>query len=160
MIVPSVIRRKHSSLENVLQQLRQEVQETVQGFCDDHFGFAYSGRLKTLESLAEKIETGRYAKWTDLDDLFGCCVIIPSLNHEPECFEFLRNAFIEVNTRNRTASKKPPDVFRFEATRFVGRLRHIPPNDPNDPLFSTCFEVQVRTAFEHACSVTTHAIYK
>jgi hypothetical protein len=60
----------------------------------------------------------------------------------------------------RTDAPKPPDVFRFEATRFTARLRAVGGADPSETLYRTKFEVQIRSAFEHAWSVTTHAIYK
>jgi ppGpp synthetase/RelA/SpoT-type nucleotidyltranferase len=160
MIVPAALKRKHAVLEAALRSLAEEVQRTVQGYCSANEGFAYAGRIKSLESLAEKIETGRYAKWSDLDDLFACCIIVPTLKHEPAVLGFLRQAFVEIGTRSRKDAKKPPDAFRFEATRFTGALRPTKAAETSSPLYTTKFEIQVRTAFEHACAVTTHAVYK
>ncbi len=57
--------------------------------------------------------------------------------------------------------RQSPDVFRFDATRFIGSLRSPPGVDGAEPLYSLRFEVQVRTAFEHAWSAATHAlVYK
>lgn len=42
-------------------------------FCDNK-GYALTSRIKAIESLAEKIETGRFKKWLELDDLFSCTV--------------------------------------------------------------------------------------
>src|SRR5580698_10811086 len=160
MIVPAALTRKFNDLEMALRQLSEEVRRTVHTYCNSNAGFAYSDRLKAIESLAEKIETGRYEKWSDLDDLFGCCVIIPTLAEEQDVLEFLKKAFVHVTTRHRGDSKKAPDVFRFEATRFIGKLSPTDTTKTSSPLYTTCFEVQIRTAFEHACAVTTHAVYK
>jgi ppGpp synthetase/RelA/SpoT-type nucleotidyltranferase len=157
--VPTAIRQKFADLEDPLTEIANKVSQTVLAYCDRE-GFAYAGRRKTLESLAEKIETGRYANWSNLDDLFGCCIIIPKLDQESLVLEFLRNAFVEIETKQRGKTRKSPDEFRFDATRFVGRLRAVNPANVESYLYSTLFEIQIRSAFEHAWSVTTHAIYK
>jgi ppGpp synthetase/RelA/SpoT-type nucleotidyltranferase len=160
MIVPSAIRRKFSDAQPHLEVVSRRVRDTVLGYCEK-CGFAYVGRSKTLESLAEKIETGRIAKWSDLDDMFGCSIVIPTLAKEAEVVGFLREAFLEINTRIRGSTLKSPDVFRFEATRFYGRLRGYTEADSLNPAYRITFEVQVRSAFEHAWSAATHAlVYK
>jgi ppGpp synthetase/RelA/SpoT-type nucleotidyltranferase len=156
MIVPSAISRRFLELGPQLEILAEQVRDTVSRFCE-RCNFAYVGRIKKLESLAEKIETGRFCKWSDLDDLFGCAIVIPTLDQEDGVLEFLRGVFIEIQTKRRGSTLKSPDVFRFETTRFVGRLNPISDLEPNKPLYGVSFEVQVRSAFEHAWSVTTHA---
>ena len=124
-------------------------------------GFAFSAHPKTIESVAEKIETGRYKRWVDIDDLYACTVVIPTLREEARVIQFLSGAFHVLNVRGRNDTRKPPDVFRFEATRFIGRLHQSRDADPTETLFLLPFEVQIRSAFEHAWSATTHAlVYK
>ena len=57
---------------------------------------------------------------------------------------------------------KPPDVFRFDATRCYCRIRHAEPEPELEPrAFEITFEIQIKTAFEHAWSVVTHdLVYK
>lgn len=160
MIVPASIRRKFNEIKPDLELLRKEIQATIQLFCDKHDGFAALGRIKGLESLAEKIETGRYRKWSDLDDLVAFSIIVPSLSHEDQTLDFLRQVFVEVSTKGRSDTQKPPGTFRFEATRFIGRLRSVQPSNLAKSISSINFEVQIRTAFEHACAVATHSVYK
>ena len=69
---------------------------------------------------------------------------------------FLRERFQEYETRSRLDMEQDPSVFRFGATRFIGNLRTKVPD--NQPLLRFRFEVQIRTAFEHAWSVATHAL--
>ena len=83
MIVPHRVSRRFRDVEPFLETVSATVRETVLGYCEKQ-GFAYVGRVKTLDSLAEKIETGRFGKWSDLDDLFGCAVVIPTLAEEDE----------------------------------------------------------------------------
>ena len=156
MIVPVSVLQKHKYIRPYLEGLGRHVRDVVVGYCDRK-GYAYAGRTKSSESLAEKIETGRYAKWSDLDDLFACTIVIPTLSDEAEVLEFLRKAFTEDRLRRRGSTLKDPAVFRFDTTRFIGRLG--PSEIERNPVLTAIkFEVQVRTAFEHAWSVTTHAL--
>src|SRR5262249_23950560 len=65
-------------------------------------------------------------------------------------------SFVEWRTYNRGATKKAPDIFRFDCTRFVGRLYSPEDVSSSEPAYNLLFEVQIRTAFEHAWSVATH----
>ena len=138
-------------------ELSRRVTEAVLSHCGSE-GYAFSSRPKTVESVAEKIETGRFRRWADIDDLFACAVVIPTLREESKVIDFLGRAFNQVAVRGRNDTRKPPDVFRFEATRFIGMLHRPAGTDPKEPLFNLAFEVQVRSAFEHAWSATTHEL--
>ncbi|MCC8363270.1 hypothetical protein LK996_09305 [Lysobacter sp. A6] len=155
MIIPPAVERKHAFVQAYVEQVGARVRDIVSNFCEDS-GYAFLGRVKGVASLAEKLEGGRYKQWSDVDDLYACAVIIPTLSDEPSVLAFLRDRFTEQATRARATSKKDPDVFRFDSTRFVGSLR----DDVgiSGPLTSVQFEVQIRSAFEHAWSVSTHAL--
>ncbi|MBN9523948.1 RelA/SpoT domain-containing protein [bacterium] len=158
MIVPTRVRRRYEKAKPHIDAVAAAVRNTVLGYCDQQ-GYAYVGRVKTLESLAEKIETGRFSRWSEVDDLFGCAVVIPTLAEERPTLEFLESVFTQVAIKKRGTTQKRPDSFRFDATRFYGRLKSYE-SDTADPREQITFEVQVRSAFEHAWSVTTHHIYK
>lgn len=157
MIVPPSVQQKHRVVSPYLKIVADHVRDTVLAFCDQK-SFAYVGRSKSIESLAEKIDTGRFERWDQIDDLFACCVIVPSLGDEPEVLAYLREQFQEVECRSRGATKKDPAVFRFDATRFIGRLNSSIAASASPDVLAVTFEVQIRTAFEHAWSVTTHAL--
>jgi len=153
-MVPASVEERFQLSTPSVRAISHAVKETVFSYCERQ-GFAYLGRTKEINSTWEKLESGRFRRWTDIDDLFGCTIIVPTLGHEKPVLDFLGGAFEQVKLKTRAATFKAPDVFRFEATRFVGRLRY----DPDIAAFeSLLFEVQVRTAFEHAWSVTTHAL--
>lgn len=157
MIVPADIARKHKLSQPHVAFVAERVRDRVRAFCEER-GFAYAGRTKDLESLAEKIESGRFQSWSDLDDVFACTIIIPTLSDEEAVLEFLRGQFAASAIRHRSEAQKDPSVFRFDATRFVGTLRPSPGADPTPETSQIRFEVQIRSAFEHAWSVTTHAL--
>lgn len=159
MITPREVTSKYGSLEPYLRPLRDIIRGSLQTYCDEH-NFALVSRIKTLDSLSEKIESGRYSKWSEIDDLVGFAIIIPTLTEEHPVLQFLQSIFQEGHTRKRGTTQKAPDVFRFDLTRFVGTVK--PPPLAGDRLLDvfhqTPFEIQIRSAFEHAWAVTTHAL--
>ena len=155
MIVPQQIKNLYNINATSIDETASKVKNTLLNYCDDNKGFAFLSRKKDLKSLAEKIETGRYKQWADIDDLFACSIIIPTLDLEDSVLEFLSNVFEEVQVKKRGQTQKPPDTFRFDSTRFIGRLKTIP---EIEAVSNILFEVQIRSAFEHAWSVTTHAL--
>lgn len=155
MIVPAAVSAKHGFVLPYVEEVGKRVRDIITGYCEAK-GFPFLGRAKTLNSLAEKLESGRYEHWSQLDDLYACAIIVPTLSHESDVLEFLRSKFIEVECRLRASSMKDPEVFRFDSTRFIGALHEE--HDMSANISNIRFEVQIRTAFEHAWSVTTHAL--
>jgi ppGpp synthetase/RelA/SpoT-type nucleotidyltranferase len=161
MIIPAILSQKYENYRVIVEIVANKAKETLQKYCDNT-GYAFASRLKTIESLAEKIETGRYKSWSDLDDLFACTIIIPTLSQE-EVSKFCKSAFNIKNTTKRGQVKKAPDVFRFDSTRIYAQLLKPEgleiPEHPN--IYDIVFEIQIKTAFEHAWSVSTHdLVYK
>lgn len=157
MIIPAEIAQKYSNSSPYIENVGQRVKDIVFGLCEEN-GYAFMGRIKERASFYEKIESGRYRKWSDIDDSYGCCIVCPSLSHEASILKQLRERFIESGTKLRGTTQKDPATFRFDATRFIGRLKLT---HADSPLSNIKFEIQIRTAFEHAWSVTTHAtVYK
>jgi hypothetical protein len=157
VIVPSCIQRKHDLARPYIQRIADRAGDLVRRYCEGE-GFAYVGRMKDTESLAEKIESGRYQSWGAMDDFFACSIIVPTVGYEPEALSFLATSFHRIALRHRSENKKDPAVFRYDATRFIGTLKGEPDLAPESELLKIRFEVQIRTAFEHAWSVTTHAL--
>jgi ppGpp synthetase/RelA/SpoT-type nucleotidyltranferase len=159
MIVPPYVLRKFDYDELYVKHISKIVKDTVSNFCDEN-GFASLHRIKKIESLSEKLESGRFKRWSDIDDMFASAIIIPTLNYETNVIKFLEHAFFKVDIKSRGSSLKAPDVFRFDSTRFIGKLKPRE-GDKQDRIFNIFFEIQIRTAFEHAWAVTTHSlIYK
>ena len=147
---------KYALQEPYVKRVADLARDIVRGHAARQ-GYAFVDRLKTTTSLAEKIESGRYRTWSELDDCYACAVVVPTLAEEPPVLDVLKSAFKEVAVRGRGSTQKDPQVFRFDATRFIGSLRPNPSIEEASPLASVRFEVQIRTAFEHAWTVTTHS---
>ena len=134
----------------------------ISKFCEIH-GYAFSSRIKTIESLAEKIETGRFKNWSNLDDLFACTIIIPTLLHEEEVTKFCKDIFQIERTTKRGQNRKSPDTFTFDSTRIYAKLRRSEDINNSELLniYHITFEIQIKSAFEHAWSVSNHdLVYK
>jgi ppGpp synthetase/RelA/SpoT-type nucleotidyltranferase len=160
MIVPSPIQRKFDYNEVYINHVGTVVRDTVSNFCDIN-NFAASYRFKKVESIAEKIESGRFKNWSDIDDIFACAIIIPNLNYETQVITFLERAFLKVELKRRGSRLKDPRLFRFDSTRFIGKLRPREGETLDPNIYNISFEIQIRTAFEHAWTVATHdLIYK
>jgi hypothetical protein len=142
-------------MDPVLRQLEAAVTASLLNFCDRK-KYQFSSRTKSLESMSEKLETGRYSTLSVLDDLLACTIVIPTIAHEPGVLAFLRGVLTQTGLRSRSGTQKAPDVFRFDATRFYGRFSP-PPNSGYDARVGwLTVEVQIHTAFEHAWVVVTH----
>lgn len=154
------VEKRLAGVRAALQEAHSRIGDLLSAFCSKN-GYPYIGRIKTADSVAEKIETGRFSRWSEIDDLIAFSVIIPSLDQESGVITYLDSVFVRRALKKRGQANKSPDVFRFDSTRFTGSIKPGPASDANDPLLGFVFEIQVRTAFEHAWSVSTHkAAYK
>lgn len=152
--------KRLSGLRLLLKEVDSRLRDSLRSFADKN-GYPVVGRIKSSESIAEKVESGRFSKFSEIDDLVAYSIIVPSLKHENSVLAFLDASFDTVTVRKRGQANKSPDSFRFDSTRFIGKLRPRQDGNPADGIYSLSFEVQIRTAFEHAWSVTTHsATYK
>lgn len=154
MILDSRISSKYNLYFPYFEFIQDTLDQTLMNYAKKHL-FAYTSRVKKLDSISEKIETGRYSSWVEIDDFVGCILIVPNLSYENEVLSFLKNAFREIDLKKKGSTFKNFDTFRFDSTRFIGKL--IPPNEKiNKDIYDIKFEIQIRSAFEHAWSVTTH----
>ena len=59
MIYPSILERRYQDYLPLVKEVASRVKDTMLNFCEKN-GYALTYRIKTIESLAEKIETGRF----------------------------------------------------------------------------------------------------
>jgi ppGpp synthetase/RelA/SpoT-type nucleotidyltranferase len=155
MAVPSSVEEAYRRIEPALTALARYVRSTLRPWCDER-DYLYQDRVKRLDSLAEKLETGRYERWSELDDLFACTIVIPTPTHEAAVIAFLEKAFQATELRRRNSTMKAPEVFRFDSTRFIGRVNIMGLSELPPGAEEIRFEIQIPTVFEHAWSVVTH----
>lgn len=157
MAVPASIEQAYRQVEPALLAVSRYVGDTLQLWCAER-DYLYRHRVKNIHSLAEKLETGRYERWSEIDDLFACTIVIPTVRHEESVLAFLHGAFERVELRRRNSTVKAPEVFRFDSTRFIGRVSAAAAATLPPEAGTIQFEVQVPTMFEHAWSIVTHDI--
>lgn len=154
MIVDAKLNGKYNLFRPYFEFIQDLLDQTLMNYSKKNL-FAYTSRIKEINSISEKIETGRYSSWTDIDDFIGCVIIVPNLSYEHEVLKFLEQAFVKIDIRKKGSTFKNYDTFRFDSTRFIGKIKSVN-NSMNLEIQNIKFEIQIRSAFEHAWSVTTH----
>ena len=122
----------------------------------------YTSRLKTLESFALKIETGRCANPNAIEDYFGCLIVVQNISEISIAVEMVtRFCTIEYRRpKSDSITHKNSDSFPFDDLRLYAKLK-AEEFLPEDPLTNIVFEIQVKTFLQHAWSIATHdLIYK
>lgn len=155
MMSPNALRIKFEAVFPSLVSIKEGVTSILSSYCEEN-GFALVSRIKTIDSVVGKIETGRFKTFNDLDDLVGFMLIVPTLNHISSAEEYLMNSFETVTIKRRGGAFKAPDKFRFDSTRLIARLKNQDETNPRSVGYNLCFEIQIRTAFEYAWSIATH----
>jgi ppGpp synthetase/RelA/SpoT-type nucleotidyltranferase len=153
IILQQAINRIYEDSMPIVKETGKRVKYIISRFCSQQ-GYLFEDRIKSLESVTEKIETGRYETWSQIDDLYACTIVISLISDEDSVISFLENQFEKLKMIRRGEANKPPDTFRFDSTRFIGQLKK-----PTGLEFETVmFEVQVKTIFDFAWTKTTHAL--
>jgi ppGpp synthetase/RelA/SpoT-type nucleotidyltranferase len=127
-----------------------------------HPRWHYESRVKSLESFALKVETGRFKNPTRLEDFFACTLVVTNASEIDAANELICKTFALDNRRPERATwtHKSPDSFPFDDLRLyvtLGKDSTLPESDLDNILF----EVQIKTFLQHAWSIATHdLIYK
>lgn len=159
MITSNELVASFRARKKLLDALDKRVRPTLRAFSERN-NFAFAARIKSVDSIAEKVETGRFSKFSELDDLCAYTIVIPNRRYEEEVTDFCEEIF-DCQIKMVGSSQKRPIEFRFDGTRICCRLKSRDISEPRRGIFGLMFEVQVRTAFEHAWSVSTHdLVYK
>jgi len=161
-MIPQQLDQKFSNVNPFLLALKTNVAGTLGVFADAH-NFPVTGRIKSAESVSEKIEMGRLKGFSEIDDLVAFTLIIPTPAVEKEVIEFCKASFDVIKIRHKSSTRKDPEIFRFDSTRLIAKSRRPPylVGDVGPSIYEYLFEIQIRTAFEHAWSVATHdLVYK
>jgi len=161
MKIARPIRDAHENGKPLYQQLMQEVRAVLKPRVEER-GWFYRDRVKALESYALKVETGRAADYTHMEDFFGCKVIVPNFSHIPEAIQLISDTYqieerrpkVDGETHNSSSD------FIFDELRLYVK---IPPvtDRPAREFDSLKFEIQIKTILQYAWDIATHdLIYK
>ena len=121
----------------------------------------YEGRLKSLDSFALKLETGRFNP-VAMEDFFACTIVVENADSIQRAEKVVKDKCQIIARRPKYDKQtfKSPDQFPFDDLRLYVKLKEdpaLPPEATNDILF----EVQIKTFLQHAWAIATHdLIYK
>jgi hypothetical protein len=157
--IPQPLIKAYGELAPYLKEVEQRLTDTLRPYAQSNL-LPLIARIKAIESAAEKIETGRYGSFEELDDLVACTMVIPNLPHEEAALTYCNRVFRIVDVKRRSSTRKSPELFRFDSTRLYGFINMPEGLEVGTSLsiFNIKFEIQIRTAFEHAWIVSTHPL--
>lgn len=122
----------------------------------------YTSRVKSLESFAQKIETGRVKHPSAMEDFFACTLVVPTSDQVTLARNLVRAQFEVIYQRPRHENKthKASSSFVFDDLRIYVRMKGLDV-DRSLTLKGVIFEVQIKTILQHAWAIATHdLIYK
>ena len=127
----------------------------------------YDSRIKTLESYALKVETGRIEDPNKLDDFFACTIVVKNYNEIRIATKEIINGFFTVKCKKphqADFTHKSPYSFPYDDLRFYVQLKpreDLPPEHAYYKLSGILFEIQIRTFLQHAWTSAAHdLVYK
>jgi ppGpp synthetase/RelA/SpoT-type nucleotidyltranferase len=111
-----------------------------------------------MDSLRDKLETGRYADLESIDDAIAFAVVIDTIGQENDVRKFLERSFRVMSVRSGT-TLQDERTFDFDCTRVYCRLEdNLGLGTGIDQI---TVEIQIRTILQHAWSKITHPqVYK
>lgn len=145
------IRKAYQDRESNYENLKTEVDKLLNPTCKER-QWHYISRLKSLESYAFKLITGRTDGF-ELEDFFACTIVVPSLAHVNDAKELVYNFFTVLEEKPEEYIYQRPTEFNFDSIRINCELKKGVKERYLDGLK---FEVQIKTLLEHAWSEATH----
>lgn len=160
MKIPKSVRDLYATLEPNYQMLREHVDRLMRARKEERWH--YESRVKSAESFALKLETGRVAKPQEPDDMFACTLVVERPQRIADA-EALVTSLFPLEARR---PKKPerthlaPHSFEFDDLRLYVKWQDDPQTRPT-AMTPRVFEVQVKTFLQHAWAIATHdSLYK
>src|SRR5579864_3809859 len=87
--------------QSTLQTVEAASRAILDDFCKRR-GFLLVGRAKTMDSLRDKLETGRYADLDSIDDAIAFSVVIDTIGQESDVRKFLNRSFRVMSIKSGT----------------------------------------------------------
>jgi len=160
MKIPASVRRLFEDQHDRNFRLKVKVDERIKGIKDERWH--YESRVKTLQSFALKVESGRFPNPGALEDFFAGTLVVANASEldRAEALVLSKFTLIERRPPKAGATHKRPDSFPFDDLRLYIRLS-TDPSLPKIDLMDVTFELQIKTFLQHAWSIATHdLIYK
>lgn len=160
MIVPGPFSLRYNQISQDLEDLEKLVLQTLSPLIKGMPNAALQHRTKEIESAFEKLETGRFSAFSELDDLWAMTLIVPLNSDKQAAAKFVEEQFVVHTARGRGESQLSPTDFTFDSIRFYCGLKNS--EEPQSlKLSKYVFEIQIKSTLEHAwTSLTRQLNYK
>ena len=161
MKIARSVRELYAEQVPLNDRLRLKVDETLRSIASRR-RWHYESRIKSEESYALKLESGRIPDPRNAEDFFACTLVVQNLSAIAEAEQEMRCRFTIVARRPYDANRthKGAETFPFDDLRLYGYWKDDP-SLPETGLSSVKFEIQIKTFLQHAWGIATHdLIYK
>ncbi len=159
--IVKALRDVHDACSPDYEFLAEEVEGLLKAKVESRKWFFYS-RVKSLESFALKVESGRVPDPKRLEDFFACTIVVVNAVEIVEAERLVLDHFDLSYRRPRTddLTNKASSSFAFDDLRLYV-TRRMPMSGWRADLDGLLFEVQIKTILQDAWSRATHdLIYK
>jgi len=161
MKVPLSLRAIYDTRVEIYTRLKGQVDDAVAGLKEKRWH--YESRVKSLESFALKIESGRFSPPEQLEDFFACTLVVENAASIAEAERRIKSRFpADLNRRppDDTKTAKRADSFPFDDLRLYPKWS-AGSSRPDLSIEGLRFEIQVKTFLQHAWTIATHElVYK
>lgn len=120
-------------------------------------------RIKTPESFALKLETGRFTQESIFDDFLACTLVVENLDEISNAESLISSLFDVLHKRpqSKNYTFKSTDSFPFDDLRLYCKLGTKYGAPISENVSELIFEFQIKTFLQHAWAIATHdIIYK
>ncbi len=153
---------EYNAARPVLERLLQIVLNTLQVELDKTglYVTTVQGRVKTLESLAGKLERkgNKYNALSDITDLVGARVVT-FYTDDVDRIAAMAEKLFDIDWENSVDKRRlhQLDSFGYNSLHYICRLPKTIVDDPDCPQLNTLrFELQLRTTLQHAWAAANH----
>lgn len=158
MKIVQSIQNLYSSKLPFYRILQKKVDEIVQMRRKPSWHFIH--RIKSPESFALKLETGRFSENEIFEDFFACTIVVENLNEITNAAELVQTLFyvLRKNPQSSNFTFKNSDSFPFDDLRMYCKLGDQFEGSLESSVTNLTFEVQIKTFLQHAWGIATHDI--
>jgi len=160
MKVPLSVRSAYEEQKEFYENLKRSVDQRIH--TKKNPKWHYESRVKSLESYALKLETGRFDDSHDIEDFFACTLVVENHQKLINARDLIEENFLIKSSRPKIINQthKSSDSFPFDDLRLYVEWIDSGFQKPTG-LTGKKFEVQIKTYLQHAWSIATHdLIYK
>ncbi|MCO4067629.1 hypothetical protein FA101_28130 [Pseudomonas aeruginosa] len=160
MKISQSVRALYENSAPLIQKLEKKAGEIFEAKREKQW--FYTGRVKSLESFAQKLETGRVENPAKMEDFFACTLVVDNRKSITKALDLINSEFeiTERRPKNFETTHKSADAFPFDDLRLYVKLKKDE-RLPSGPIHDIVFEIQIKTFLQHAWGIATHdLVYK